>query len=60
MAMAYHTKSKVTACHAMSGNRSSGDDIRKGDTILPVEMDNNEDCMQNAVHGEYCLSLLLS
>jgi hypothetical protein len=39
MVTAYHAKSKVTACHAMRGTRSSGDDIREGDAILEVPMD---------------------
>jgi ferredoxin len=43
MVTAYHAKSKVTACHAMRGTRSSGDDIREGDAILEVAMDNNKD-----------------
>jgi hypothetical protein len=43
MVMAYHAESKVTACHAMCGTRSSGDDIREGDAILEVAMDDNKD-----------------
>jgi hypothetical protein len=43
MVTAYHAKSKVTACHAMHGTRSSGDDIREGDAILEVVMDDDED-----------------
>jgi hypothetical protein len=43
MVTAYHTESKVTACHAMRGTCSSGDDNREGDVILKVPMDNNED-----------------
>jgi hypothetical protein len=40
---AYHAESKVTTCHAMRGTCSSGDDIREGDAILEVAMDDNED-----------------
>jgi hypothetical protein len=44
MVMAYHAESKVTACNAMCGTRSSGDNIREGDdAILEVGMDNNKD-----------------
>jgi ferredoxin len=43
MVMAYHAKSKVTACHAMCGARSSGDNIREGDVILEVAVDNDKD-----------------
>jgi hypothetical protein len=44
MVMAYHAESKVTACHAMRGTRSSGDNIREGDNvILEVAMDDNKD-----------------
>ena len=43
MVTAYHAESKVTDCHAMRGTRSSGDDIREGDAILEVAMDDDED-----------------
>jgi hypothetical protein len=35
-------ESKVTACHAMHGTRSSGNNIREGGTILEVVMDNDK------------------
>ena len=43
METAYHADSKVTDCHAMRGTRSSGDDIREGDALLEVAMDDDED-----------------
>ena len=43
METAYHADSKVTDCHAMRGTRSSGDDIREGDAILEVAMDDDEE-----------------
>jgi hypothetical protein len=36
-------KSKVTACHAMHGSGSAGNDIREGSAILQVGMDDNND-----------------
>jgi hypothetical protein len=43
MVTAYHAESKVTACHAMRGTRSSRDNIREGDTILEVAVDDDKD-----------------
>jgi hypothetical protein len=43
MVTAYHAESKVTACHAMRGTRSSGDDNREGDVILEVAVDDDKD-----------------
>jgi hypothetical protein len=43
MGTAYHAESKVTACHATRGTRSPGDNIREGDAILEVAMDDDKD-----------------
>jgi hypothetical protein len=36
-------ESKVMACHAMHGSGSTGNNIREGDAILEVAMDNDND-----------------
>jgi hypothetical protein len=43
MVTANHAESKVTACHAMRGTHSSGDNIREEDTMLEVAMDHDKD-----------------
>jgi hypothetical protein len=68
--VAYHAESKVMACHAMRGTHSSGDNIREGDTILEVAIDDDKDfsaeCRMWATSliatllKEYCLFPLLS
>jgi hypothetical protein len=42
MVTANHAESKVTACRAMRGTRSSGDDIGERDAILEVAVDNDD------------------
>jgi predicted small secreted protein len=37
-----HVDSKVTACHAMRGSGSAGNDIRDGGTILELAMDDDD------------------
>jgi hypothetical protein len=36
-------ESQVTACHAMHGSGSTGNDIREGGAILEVQLDDNND-----------------
>jgi hypothetical protein len=40
---AYHAKSKVTACNAMRATRSTRNNIREGDVILEVAVDDDND-----------------
>jgi hypothetical protein len=43
-------ESRVTACHAMRGTRSAGNNIREGGAILEVAMDDNHDNFSKESH----------
>jgi hypothetical protein len=43
-------ESRVTACHAMRATRSAGSNIREGDPILEVAMDDDENNLSSECH----------